>query len=380
MIKITAEILTASFWTGVLNVLNKVWPILAALLLFGIVVFIHEFGHFSFAKMFGIKVNEFAIGFGPKIFSKKGKKTDYSLRLLPLGGYCAMEGEDAESSDENAFGNKSIIKRILVVFAGGFFNLILGFILVCVVLSLSGMAGTTTVAVFDDPETSKSYASGLEVGDSIYSINGRRTFTASDVSYMLTSAPDETVDMTVVRGGERKDMKVNFETAEKDGTKYIVMDFKVLGLKTSNMSFFTFMKYVAMDFVSMARVVWMSLFDLITGRFGLNEMMGPVGLVGTVSSAVSSVASGAAQSAAAAKAAFENIVYLITLITINLGIVNLLPLPALDGGRIVLLAAQGITRKKIPPKYEGIIHMVGFALLMVLIVVITFNDILRLFR
>ena len=140
------------------------------------------------------------------------------------------------------------------------------------------------------------------------------------------------------------------------------------------------MKYAAMDFVSMARVGWMSLFDLITGRFGLNEMMGPVGLVGTVSSAVSSVASGAAQSAAAAKAAFENIVYLITLITINLGLVNLLPLPALDGGRIVLLAAQGITRKKIPPKYEGIIHMVGFALLMVLIVVITFNDILRLFR
>ena len=115
MIKITAEILTASFWTGVLNVLNKVWPILAALLLFGIVIFIHEFGHFSFAKMFGIKVNEFAIGFGPKIFSKRGKKTDYSLRLLPLGGYCAMEGEDAESSDENAFGNKSIIKRILVL-------------------------------------------------------------------------------------------------------------------------------------------------------------------------------------------------------------------------------------------------------------------------
>lgn len=356
------------------SVWNIAWPIIIAILLFGLVVVVHEFGHFFFAKLFKVKVNEFAVGFGPALFKKKKGETQYSVRVIPFGGYCAMEGEDAQSDDENAFGNKSVWKRIIIVAAGAFNNLVLGLIFVGIMLAIQGKFYTTTVYGFykDAP----SYNSGLRSGDKIVSVDGRRVYCASDLSYMLMSSTDDTLEMVVERNDEKLTLdNVKFDMQEIEGRKYVSVDFAVISNDMSWKRPLTYISDTAKETVSVGRIVWMSLIDLIGGKFGMNEISGPIGVVSSVSETVSEVAASSNP-----LMNLDTIFYLLALITINLGIINLLPLPALDGGRLVFLIIEGIRRKPVPPKYEGLVHGIGFAALMALILFITGNDIIKLIR
>jgi regulator of sigma E protease len=189
----------------ILALWNNVWPYLVAILLFLTLIIIHEFGHFISAKLLGVRVNEFAVGFGPKIFSKQGKETKYSLNLIPLGGYCAMEGEDENSADEKAFCNKAAWRRFLIVVMGAVFNLILGLIIVAIILAPTKMFATTTIAEFS--ETAVSAKSGLMANDTILEVDGRRIFTTYDLSYAFTNVKDGKVDIVVNRDGEKVELK-----------------------------------------------------------------------------------------------------------------------------------------------------------------------------
>ncbi len=342
---------------------NFIWPILLAILMFVFIIVLHEFGHFIAAKLLGVRVNEFSVGFGPKLFSKKGKETQYSVRAIPFGGYCAMEGEDEESADPKAFGNKKPWRRLVIVAAGAAFNLLLGFIL-SLILTISEPAfATTTVAEFSDDAVSNSY--GLMENDEIIKINGRRIYCYSDLSYMLASSRDGKLDFTVIRNGKETHIKnVEFGLQKlDDGNSYIKLDFLVYGEKKT---FLSTLKHATKNTISYGRIVYMSLYDMIGGKYKLNQLSGPVGITAVVSDA--------------AKQSLWNVVYLACILTINLGIMNLLPLPALDGGRLIFILIELIRGKPVPAKYEGLVHTIGFVLLFGLIIFITFNDILNLIR
>lgn len=352
-----------------MNILMIILLILIGVLLFGFVIFFHEFGHFFTAKLCGIKVNEFALGMGPKLFSFKKGETKYALRLLPIGGYCAMEGEDEDSEDSRAFNNKPVWQRIIVVASGAILNIILGFILIFIMMSFQDTYATTQIADFT--ENSALQAAGIEVGDEITRIDGYAVYTDRDLSFGLALANPDSVDLEVKRDGEIikfDDIKMSSQTTD-DGKKIVALDFYVLGKEQ------TFGSLVYRSFTqtfSMSRMVIESLKGIITGRFGLNEIAGPVGTAQVISQAASEgLKSGFGD-------AVGNIVMIIILITVNLGIVNLLPLPALDGGRLLFLLIELVSRKQVPQKCERYVHTAGFLLLMVLIVVITFNDIIRL--
>jgi regulator of sigma E protease len=365
--------MTASFATNLLNFWNQAWPVAVAIIIFGLIVIIHELGHFMYAKLFGVKVNEFAVGFGPALFKKKKGDTLYAVRLIPFGGYCAMEGEDTESDSPDSFQKKSVLKRMIIVAAGGIHNLLLGLLLVGIMLSVRGDFYTTQVGGFAQNATS--IQSGLAVGDEILRVDGRRVYCASDLSYMFATAEDTALSLEVRRNGKIVPLEqVEFATQEIDGVAYLQPDFGVVTEEITLKKPLSFVKSTVMESVSIGGTVWMSLLDLLGGRFSMGDMMGPVGVVSTVSEGVSQAVSGSSS------VAVDSLLYLLSLLTINLGLMNLLPLPALDGGRLVFLLFEAIFRKPVPQKYEGLIHTVGLALLLLLILVITGNDILRLFR
>ena len=420
-----------------LNIWNTAWPIGVAILLFAVVILIHELGHFLFAKLFKVKVNEFAIGFGPKLIKFQKGETLYSVRAIPFGGFCAMEGEDEESEDENSFGSKNVWKRIIIVAAGAFNNLVLGLILVGIMLGVRGQFSTSQIKgfylkvgdinkngiiemadaelieqyiggkiEFDDYQRTyadvnsdgkvdaedvklteqnsadqktaypRSYVTGLRTGDKIISIDGRRVFCASDLSYMMMSSRDNTLEMVVKRDGKKVKLDaVEFDMMELDGQKYLRSDFGVENETLTWKKPVSFVGYTFSESVSVARTIWMTLLDMVTGRYGLNDIMGPVGVVSTVSETVSDAASSSEP-----LIGLDSIFYIMGLITINLGIMNLLPFPALDGGRLVFLLFEAITRKKASAKVEGVINAVGFMILMGFILLVTGNDILRLIK
>ncbi|MCH5321578.1 MAG: site-2 protease family protein [Eubacterium sp.] len=342
------------------SIWNTVYPILIAILFFELIIIIHESGHFVAARLMKIKVNEFSIGMGPKLFQFKRKDTKYSLRLILFGGYCAMEGEDTESDDENAFVNKKVCQRIFVVVAGAVMNLILGFVIVLIIVCSQNLIGTTQVAKFDD--TAVSVQSGLQVGDVIKSIDGMRVYTTNDVQTGLSRSADNTIDMVVSRDGKDISLQVEFDMDEYEGTQYIKMDFWLKGVEK------TFGGVIVQTFketVSYARMVFLSVHDLLVGRYGLSDLSGPVGAVSVVSSAV--------------KVSAFSMLRIMALLTINVGLFNLFPIPALDGWRLFVLIGEGITRKKLPAKAEYIINAVGLILLLGLMCVVTFSDITKLF-
>ncbi|MEE0945303.1 MAG: RIP metalloprotease RseP [Acutalibacteraceae bacterium] len=325
--------------------------------MFLVLILIHEFGHFITAKMFKIRVNEFAVGFGPKLFKIQGKETLYRFNLVPFGGYCAMEGEDGESTDSRAFCNAKAYKRFIVTAAGALFNLLLGFLVVLIIVTSNNLVGTTTVAQFDDNAVSCNY--GLMVGDEITHIEGRRMYTTQDVAYAFTAVEDGSLDIVVKRNGEKVTLKnVTFATESEEGINYIALDFKFLGKRKN---FLNVIESTVRTTFSYCRVVWFSLIDLITGRFGISAVSGPVGVTATIGQA--------------AKMGLINLLPIMALITVNLGIFNLLPVPALDGGRIVFILLEMILRRPVAKKYEGIIHTVGLILLLGLMVLITFKDV-----
>ncbi len=340
-----------------MEIWNNIWPYLVAVLLFLVLIIIHEFGHFIAAKLLGVRVNEFAVGFGPKLFGIKGKETHYKVNLIPLGGYCAMEGEDEESADERAFCKKRPWRRLIIVAAGAIFNLIFGLIIVAIILAPGEHFASTTVSQFRENAVSSSY--GLMEGDTIVGVDGRKIFTTYDLSYAFTGVKDSTVDMVVKRNGEKVKLDdVKFESEQADGISYLTVDFYVAPIKK------TFGNYVTQTInttISYCRVIWFSLIDLISGKYGISAMSGPVGVTVAIGNA--------------AKQSLKNILPIIALITVNLGIFNLLPIPALDGGRILFIIFEMIFKKPVPAKWEGIIHGVGFALLIGLMLIITAKDI-----
>lgn len=328
-----------------------------AILLFLILIIIHEFGHFIAAKLMGVRVNEFAVGFGPRLFSKKWGETNYAFNLIPLGGYCAMEGEDEESADGRAFCNKKPWRRFIIVVMGATFNLLLGLIIVAVILAPGNAFVTTTVEKFD--EGALSQATGLMAGDEILKVDGRRIYTVYDLSYSFTNIDDGKIDMTVLRDGKEVLLKdVTFKTEKIDGISYITDDFDY---KLVRKTFGNYITQTAKTSVSYCAVIWRSLVDLIGGKYGISAISGPVGVTVAI--------------ADAAKMSLMNLLPIMALITINLGIFNLLPIPALDGGRLLFILFEMIFRKPIPQKYESIVHAVGFVILIGFMILVAAKDI-----
>ena len=347
--------------TIIADIWNNVWPYIVAILLFLTLIIIHEFGHFIAAKLLGVRVNEFAVGFGPKLFSKKWKETRYAVNLVPLGGYCAMEGEDEESGDNRAFCNKKPWRRLLIVVMGALFNLLFGLILIAISLAPQEVFATTVVSSFDDHALSQ--RSGLMVGDEITHVNGRKIFSNYDLSYAFTNIEDGSVDITVKRDGKEVELKdVRFDTQESDGISYIDRDFYV---QPKEKTVGSFISEVFTTAVSYSAVIWRSLIDLITGKFGISAVSGPVGLTAAIGSV--------------AKQSLQSLIPIMALISINLGLFNLFPLPALDGGRVVFILFEMITRKPVPQKYESWIHAGGFIVLIGIMLLVTFKDIWMLF-
>lgn len=345
----------------ILNILDTVWPYAVAILVFLFMIVIHEFGHFISAKLLKVRVNEFAVGFGPTIFKKQGKETLYAVRAIPFGGFCAMEGEDTSSEDKNAFCNKKPWRRFLIVIMGAVFNLVFGFILVMITLAPTKVYTTTYVDSFYDNAVSSGY--GLKSGDKIIEVDGRRIFTTYDLSYNFTGISGDSLDLTVLRDGKRVELDdVKFDTQKIDGINYISVDFYVVGERRT---FTSYLKQSFLTSVSYGRVVLFSLVDLITGKFGISAVSGPVG----VTVAISQVA----------KTGIMDLLPLIALISINLGLFNLLPIPALDGSRALFILIEMIFGKPVPQKYEAVVHAVGFIILITFMLLITVKDIITLF-
>lgn len=347
--------------------MSNILSILIAILIFCLIVVVHEFGHFFVAKLCGIRVDEFSIGMGPAIFKKQGKETLYSVRILPIGGFCSM-GEDMDSDDPDSFRKKPVISRMAVIVAGAFMNIVLGILISFIAFCLSGKGISSTVVYLEENAESAKY--GLQLNDTIVEINGMSIFTAKDITYQLSSDEDGIVSMLVKRADGTKALLPNvhfkMEHNEETGKATLKYDFKVAAEKITIKNVFP---YTIKNAVYYGRIVLLSLRDLITGKYGINDLQGPVGIVSTIGS-----------SATAEGIDFDFLLQMAILITINVGIFNLLPLPALDGGRFVFLIIEAFRRKPFKAEVEGTIHFVGMALLMVLMIVVTVNDVTSIFK
>lgn len=349
-------------------VIIRVVLIIIAVLLFGFMIFIHEFGHFFTAKLCGIRVNEFAIGMGPTLFHFQKKETKYSLRAFPIGGFCAMEGEDSDSSDEHAFYKKPVWQRMIVVVMGAVMNVLFGLVLMMILLGQQAAFNSTTVAAF--AKNSAFEAAGIKAGDKFISVDHYRIYGDKDLSFALATANPSSVDIAVQRGNRTLSFdNVKLHSQKISGKNYVTLDFYV---KAIPKNFGTLITKSAQDTVSVVRLVWYSLISLLSGKYGLNDMAGPVGAADAVGQAVTA---GLRQSF---QTGLNNVLYIMMLFTVNLGVFNLVPFPALDGGKFFLFLIEAVRRKPINERYIGVVETVGFALLMCFMLVVTYSDILRL--
>lgn len=348
--------------------------IVIAILIFGIIIATHELGHFLAAKACGVKVLEFAIGMGPAIYKKQGKETLYALRLLPIGGFCAMEGEDEQSEDPRAFSRQSGIKKFFILVAGAGMNFILGLLLIFV---LYAQIDSFIPPVLTDFAEGCPYVgeAGFLPGDEIYKIDGERVRSRSNFSLVLSRNSSEYHDIELIRDGEKVQLSkfhfVPVDYTQADGTVVQMYGITFGEQETGAIARLKYAWYQALDY---GRMVRFALVDLIGGRVGMQDLSGPVGIVGAINDVGQSAESGA-------ESAFM-LTNLAAFIAINIGIMNLLPLPALDGGRVLFLAItwiiEKISRRKLNPKYEGYIHAAGLILLLGLSVIVMYNDIVRI--
>lgn len=342
--------------------MNIAVTVLLTVLMFGILIFFHELGHFTTAKLSGVKVNEFALGMGPVIFRFNRGDTQYAVRLFPVGGFVSMEGEDEASDAEGSFSSVSVWKKIWIITAGAVMNLLLGFVVLIILAASQPAIGSTTVAVFDEEALSSSV---LQVGDTIRKMNGASIYIDNDIVFAMLRDSDGAIDMVVERDGEQVALNaVPFRTEDAgDGTVVTSLDFKVLAREKTVGSVLHQAFFMT---GSVARMVWCSLIDIITGRFGLSQLSGPVGVASAVGQASS--------------LGFRSVLLLVAFITVNLGVFNLLPLPALDGGRLLFLLIEAVRGKPVNPRYEGYVHAIGFLLLIGLMIFVTASDIVKLFH
>ena len=346
--------------------------IIIALLIFGLIVTVHEFGHFICAKLSNIKVMEFSIGMGPKLLQKRKGETAYSLRALPVGGYCAMAGEDEITDDERGFRSAKLWKRMIVLVAGAAMNFILGFVLLIIMVCMMSDVPTTVVEEFARYKDSsgeihyaaKSYETGLQYGDQIISMDGTRIFSTLDLNYMFATTTSSTHDLVVKRDGKRVELSgVEFYNENNGST----LDFGLV-YKTKNPV--TVVKGAGDLFMSMGHIVGLSLKQMVTGKLSKDDVSGPVGVVSAINET-------AQESESMADAVF-NLLYMAALITINVGIFNLLPIPGLDGGRLLFCFIELVRRKPVKPEHEGYVHLAGMILLFGIMLFATYNDIARL--
>ena len=360
---------------------------LAAVFVFSVVILIHEFCHYITARKCGIRVNEFSIGMGPALFHWKKSGIQYSLRLLPIGGYVSMEGENGEEEEpeeekqpaegelfpvpEEAspeetppglpFGEVSVPRRMLVVSAGAIMNFVLGFVIMLILVC--NQPYITGRQIYEFSPDAPSQASGLQKDDEILAVNGHRCRVAADILYELSRTENYTADFLVKRGGETVSVpgvRFGSETLE-DGSIRMQLDFMVYAVEKTPV---TVLREAFNQTCYYGNLVFSSLTDLARGRVSINELSGPVGIVSAISTAVSY--------------GWQDLLSLMALITVNLGIFNLLPFPALDGGRLALLLVEGVTHRPVHKKVEAFLNVAGMALLLTLMVFVTFQDILRL--
>lgn len=340
-------------------------------LILGLTVFIHELGHFIFAKKNGVYCHEFSIGMGPKLFSfkRKNDETVYCLRLLPIGGYVQMAGEEIEADKsiprEKQMQSKSIWQRFTIVVAGAFNNFVLGIVLLFLMGLFYGSPETKPYIETVDVQYN-AYKVNVREGDLIKKINGKKVSTIDDVmlEFQLVKEGSSVKFLLEDKNGNEKNVSVKpTKVTGEDGTERYVYG---IGLSNDiNKGFLNSIKYSFVKFSSIFRSMFKVIGNLFTGNLGLSSLSGPVGIYNVVGEQ--------------SKAGFENVIYLCAYISINVGFVNLIPLPAFDGGRALFLIIEKIRKKPISQKTENIIHSIGFILLMILIVVITINDIIRLF-
>lgn len=374
---------------------SKIWPILLAILFFGIIIALHEFGHFITAKLFKVRVNEFAIGMGPALFKKrKGQKirffpalsrekkdakkdqiqnteeiipegigeTEYSLRILPIGGFCAMEGENGDSTDEAAFCSKKPWKRLIILAAGATLNIVLGLVLISVMLFSDGSVLSNKISYVSD--TVASMQDSLQVGDEIIEVDGTRVYSTRDLSYCLFYRSDtDGADLTVKRNGE----KIIIENFVFDDTNTEAPTY--FAVTQNDVTLLNCGAYAVKETAAMAKLVYLSLIDMLGGQYGLDDLSGPIGTVNIVAETASQ---------AVTEQDYSSMLFLLAFITVNIGLVNLLPLPALDGGRIFFVLIEMIIRKPVPQKFEALVHAIGMILLLALMALICFNDIKNL--
>ncbi len=375
----------------------------STVIMFLLMVSLHEFGHFIVGKLTGMEIKEYAIGMGPAIFKKQGRETLYSVRILPIGGYCAFEGEDEESDNPRAFSNQSTWKKILVVLAGSIMNIILGFVIFAVISINNAPFITNEIASLD--QRAYMYQAGVMPGDKIVELNGHRINFYRDINLYKQELPiDKEIEIVVKRDKEKLKFSVPMSKCEREiifgETGYTdktlvngILQEKfneypegftvpqdtigksekqisyLLGFspKAEDISFWGVIRESWYNTIFAVKLVYTSLADMVTGKVGLDQVSGPVGVVDTVNTVVKS------------GGGILSILSIAALLTINLGIFNLLPIPALDGGRLLFLLYELITRKKIPQDKEGLVHMIGFILLMILAVVVLFKDIFVIF-
>ena len=386
---------------------------IVTIIIFLVLISLHEFGHFVMSKLSGVRVIEFSIGMGPAIFKKQGAETLYSLRIFPVGGYCKLEGEDEKTDDPKAFCNQKLYKRFLVVCAGAILNVILGFVLF-VVITLAephpeGVQNTINLPVVDTViENSYLAQSGIQSGDRIVEINGHKIYFYNDISLYTDKFDENTQARITVKRDKKKytyDVMPSIsETTYRYGENSVEVTTSINGIKETNIYEYTEQnieeakkvvgqtaneKKLIIGFTPksepvginniftyafhytgfIVRMVYRAFWDMLTGAVGFDQVSGPVGIVSAVNTAVNT-----------GSYKWINILYLTALLTINLGVFNLLPLPALDGGRLFFMLIELVRRKPVPAEKEGMVHAIGLILLLCLTVVISFNDIIKLIK
>jgi len=351
--------------------------ILAAILMFGVLIALHELGHFLAAKACDVQVNEFSIGMGPALFSRKKGETQYSLRAFPVGGYCAMEGEEENSDSPRAINRQGYWRQLAIFVAGSFSNFLTGFVILLILYSGAGGFYVPTVTGIA-PEFTADSGQTLRSGDVLWAINGERVYVSSDVTLLMQlSGTDRELELTVLRDGEKVDLTgIPYQTCtSQDGKTYqgyglyyvneVEPATAVGKVKTA--------WYNTVDFV---RTVRISLQMLARGDAGIKDLSGPVGIVSTITQV--------GQESESARDALENILYFAALIAVNLAVMNLLPLPALDGGRVLFLTVDAVTmvlfKRRIPEKYESAVNFGGLVVLLGFMLLVTLQDVSKLFR
>lgn len=348
--------------------------VIVSILVFGFLIFIHEFGHYITARLFKVSITEFSIGMGPSLVSYTSRRSGivYKLAMLPIGGYVAMVGEDEDSDDPNAFNKKPAWQRFIITAAGAVVNILFGFLAMLVIVAIIDIGGTTVgqfatnediTSAYEEVDISGRSSDSLMIGDTITKVNGKSVLLVDELSYEIMRNGNKPIDLTVIRDGETIELyDVVFPRIKDQGQEFGLRDFGVYKMNKGIGNFFS----IAFRKTGLVlRMCYESIYDLITGRYTVAAISGPVGISGAIGDAVA--------------AGFASVLNIVVIISINLGFMNLLPIPALDGGRLIAVLIEMITRKKIPAKIEAAINSIGLAALLLLSVLIMIKDVFTLF-